>query len=503
MDWHTIDSGGGTSSNGQFTLDGTIGQHDAGTSCAGAFMMESGFWYGGGVCPTPPPTPGATGTVPTATRTGTALRTSTSPPGNTTTRTPSRTSTPTATPTEYIVIISTGTIVPGTDDIGNHCHRCTTRLRLPFPVTLYDTTFSNLEVGSNGTLGFERNDNPDSSRCMPDPAFSFGILPFWADLTTVGDRREGIYTSVNGSAPTREFNIEWVASTAGGETVNFQVRLFERSSMFELIYGDMGSAGRDGTIGVQRDTGSRFTQVQCGSQAEVPGSPAGGIGEGVRLIFTFPGGGATPTPTACPLQFTDVQPGSTFYPYVRCLACRGIISGYADGTFRPGNNVTRGQITKIVANAVGLNDDPGAPLFADVPPDNTFYTFTQRLAVRGYMSGYPCGGPGEPCGPTNQPYFRPHLTATRGQLSKIVSNAAGFSEAAAGQYYADVPPANPFYNEIMRLTNRGIVGGYPCGRPLEPCDGENRPYFRWGIEVTRGQASKVVANTFYPGCVTP
>jgi hypothetical protein len=29
-----------------------------------------------------------------------------------------------------------------------------------------------------------------------------------------------------------------------------------------------------------------------------------------------------------------------------------VISGYADATFRPGNNATRGQICKIVYNAI-------------------------------------------------------------------------------------------------------------------------------------------------------
>ncbi|MDQ3929869.1 MAG: immune inhibitor A, partial [Chloroflexota bacterium] len=38
-----------------------------------------------------------------------------------------------------------------------------------------------------------------------------------------------------------------------------------------------------------------------------------------------------PTSTACTIQFADVQPPNTFYPYVRCLACRGIIGGYPDG----------------------------------------------------------------------------------------------------------------------------------------------------------------------------
>ena len=75
--------------------------------------------------------------------------------------------------------------------------------------------------------------------------------------------------------------------------------------------------------------------------------------------------GASPTPVAptpCPIQFSDVPEGSTFYVYVRCLACRGIVSGYGDGTFRPNNNVTRGQLSKIVSNAAGF----GIPRRSDV-----------------------------------------------------------------------------------------------------------------------------------------
>ncbi|HKP54870.1 MAG TPA: S-layer homology domain-containing protein, partial [Chloroflexia bacterium] len=40
------------------------------------------------------------------------------------------------------------------------------------------------------------------------------------------------------------------------------------------------------------------------------------------------------TATTCTISFTDVPPDHTFYSFVRCLACRGIISGYSDGTFK-------------------------------------------------------------------------------------------------------------------------------------------------------------------------
>jgi len=45
IDWYKIAGGGGTSSNGQFTLSGTIGQHDAGGPMTGGnYSLTGGFW---------------------------------------------------------------------------------------------------------------------------------------------------------------------------------------------------------------------------------------------------------------------------------------------------------------------------------------------------------------------------------------------------------------------------------------------------------------------------
>jgi hypothetical protein len=217
---------------------------------------------------------------------------------------------------------------------------------------------------------------------------------------------------------------------------------------------------------------------------------------------------ATVTPTICAISFTDVSEGHTFYPYIMCLACRDIISGYTsscetgDPCFRPGNNVTRGQIAKIVSNAAGFNEPVTGQTFEDVPTGHTFYDFVERLASREVMSGYPCGSPGEPCNPPdNRPYFRPNGTATRGQLAKIVSNAAGFNEPVTGQTFEDIPPGHTFYDFIERLATRGVMSGYPCGGLAEPCvPPDNRPYFRPNANVTRGQTTKIVANTFFPEC---
>ena len=162
--------------------------------------------------------------------------------------------------------------------------------------------------------------------------------------------------------------------------------------------------------------------------------------------------------------------------------------------------MTRGQLAKIVSNAANFNEDPGAQIFEDVGPGNPFYAWINRLSRRGYMSGYACGGPGEPCVNGDRPYFRPFADATRAQTSKIVSNAARYSEPVSGQMFEDVPPTHPFYKWLQRLASRGIMGGYPCGGPGEPCGSNNRPYFRPYNNVTRGQSAKIVADAFFPDC---
>jgi uncharacterized delta-60 repeat protein len=222
----------------------------------------------------------------------------------------------------------------------------------------------------------------------------------------------------------------------------------------------------------------------------------------------------TATPTACLIQFADVPANNTFYPFTRCLACRGIDTGFPCGGagepcnpqnepyFRINTLIKRDDLAHMVAASAGFDEDPGTRRFEDVPPSNPYYVWVQRMANRGLISGYPCGGPGEPCVPPgNLAYYRPNANATRGQIAKIVSNGAGFSEPPVGQLFEDVPPTQTFYEWIQRLANRDVMGGYPCGGAGEPCvPPENRPYFRWYNDATRGQVAKIVANTFFPGC---
>ena len=89
LGWYTVDGGGARSSGGGYTLEGSIGQPDAGTVSGGSYSLQGGYWAIDGT-QTPTATPSAT---PTGTLTVGATPTST--------LTPSATPTSTATPTPF------------------------------------------------------------------------------------------------------------------------------------------------------------------------------------------------------------------------------------------------------------------------------------------------------------------------------------------------------------------------------------------------------------------
>ncbi len=100
----------------------------------------------------------------------------------------------------------------------------------------------------------------------------------------------------------------------------------------------------------------------------------------------------TPTPGACEMNFSDVQPSDYFYEAVHYLFCNGVISGYGDGTFRPYNNTKRGQLSKIVVLAEGWPiDTTGGPHFTDVLTSHVFYDYIETAYNHAIINGYQDG----------------------------------------------------------------------------------------------------------------
>jgi hypothetical protein len=110
-------------------------------------------------------------------------------------------------------------------------------------------------------------------------------------------------------------------------------------------------------------------------------------------------------------HFSDVPPSNPFFCYIETAVAHNVVSGYADGTFRPFNDVTRGQLSKIVVLAEGWADDCSTQHFSDVPPGSPFFCYIETAFAHGLIAGYSDGT------------FRPNNSATRGQISQIVYRA--------------------------------------------------------------------------------
>jgi hypothetical protein len=179
-----------------------------------------------------------------------------------------------------------------------------------------------------------------------------------------------------------------------------------------------------------------------------------------------------PPPDPCRQGFSDVTPADYFYTPVQYLTCHGAISGYSDGTFRPGANTTRGQLAKIIVLAENWSlVRPASAHFTDVPATSPFYPYVETAYAHGIISGYGDGS------------FRPGANVTRGQLSKIIVLAQGWATTTAGgPHFTDIAPTNPFYGVIETAYAHGIISGY------------SNQTFRPGNNATRGQIAKMIYN---------
>ncbi len=101
----------------------------------------------------------------------------------------------------YLVTQTTGAIEPGTSLVtGYNCGAgapgddCIAPVALPFSFTLYDATFSSVNVSTNGNLQFSSNTQPlPLEACLPISQFNYVILAHHGDLTINGVN-EGIFT---------------------------------------------------------------------------------------------------------------------------------------------------------------------------------------------------------------------------------------------------------------------------------------------------------------------
>lgn len=150
--------------------------------------------------------------------------------------------------------------------------------------------------------------------------------------------------------------------------------------------------------------------------------------------------------------FKDVSKKNAHYKNILALTKRGIIHGFGDGTFRPNQPVTRGQVAKIIADIFQVDTSNVVnPNFEDVTPETPFYGEIAMLVSAGVIKGY------------SDNTYRPNDILTRGQMAKILAKAfqlkadtqqTPFTDISTSKYKADIAAlyANNVTKGVTELT---------------------------------------------------
>jgi S-layer homology domain len=208
------------------------------------------------------------------------------------------------------------------------------------------------------------------------------------------------------------------------------------------------------------------------------------------LVEHYSGSGcATPSPTACAIPFTDIS-GNIFYNAITYLYCGGAVNGTDATHYSPALTSTRAQFAKTVVLAFGLTlyTPNSGQDFTDVPPGYFAYLYIETGYHAAILSGFDANG----CAAhgATYPCYLPSLPITRGQLTKLVVNAAHYpliTPSDRQPTFTDVPWLHVFFLSIETAYMHGVISGYPDGS------------FRPNNPIRRDEMAQIV----YKGMTTP
>lgn len=108
-------------------------------------------------------------------------------------------------------------------------------------------------------------------------------------------------------------------------------------------------------------------------------------------------------------SFPDVDSDAWFNKYIGYLEDKDVLSGYEDGTFRPMDTITRGEISAVIARAQRYDLISYNGIFTDVTENGWAKDYIETLADKNIVSGYEDGT------------FGPYSPLTRAEAVAIIN----------------------------------------------------------------------------------
>ncbi|NIK76332.1 putative phosphodiesterase [Paenibacillus castaneae] len=153
--------------------------------------------------------------------------------------------------------------------------------------------------------------------------------------------------------------------------------------------------------------------------------------------------------TGAGATFSDVT-GHWAEASIKKAAAKGIVDGYADGTFKPNGEITRAQFAVMLARALKLEGNGAELAFTDKESIGDWAKQGIAQAVKaGIVNGYSNGS------------FRPNAKISRAEMVTMIANAQGLTAktnvATAFADHADIPAWAEA--AVSATVEKGIVQG--------------------------------------------
>ena len=96
--------------------------------------------------------------------------------------------------------------------------------------------------------------------------------------------------------------------------------------------------------------------------------------------------------------------------FIESMAAKNVVGGYSDGTFRPNNNITRAEFSKMILEGLEVELVKYNGEFTDVKASNWYADYLATMKKLGLAEGY------------NDGTFKPDQYITRAEIAVILSN---------------------------------------------------------------------------------
>ncbi|WP_052329654.1 carbohydrate binding domain-containing protein [Thermicanus aegyptius] len=130
---------------------------------------------------------------------------------------------------------------------------------------------------------------------------------------------------------------------------------------------------------------------------------------------------------------------------------QGLLTGYADGSFKPDGEMTRAEFVQIVNNLFGFTEESDNT-FTDVDPKKWYARPIAIAKSANYISGFPDGS------------FRPNQAITREQVAYILADLFYLPdvEEKTLSNFLDMNRVSDYAKDaFIRLIGNGYLQGYP------------------------------------------